>query len=105
MEICSAVCLFERQCGTAYLKAFDPPDADVDEEVEILLANCFTNLPVTDLIFTFTTDHNFCYTMIFGTLDHTYSIVILSEYVINCQRGFLPSMRRFVLLRESHIMA
>lgn len=106
MEICSAVCLFERQCGTAYLKAFDPPDADVDEEVEILLANCFTDLPVTDLIFTFTTDHNFCYTMIFGTLEHTFSIVILSEYVIPRQIFvFLNQVRAFLSdLREACVI-
>ena len=100
MEICSAVCLFERQCGAAYLKAIDPPEFNVENDLEILVANSFPDTPATDLIYTFTAGHNFCYTWIFGTEERAWSIVCLSQYVVPHQfyslfvslKGFLDDI-------------
>ena len=82
MEICSAVCLFERQCGAAYLKAIDPPEFSAETDLEVLVANSFPDPRATDMIYTFTAGSNFCYTWIFGTEERTWSIVCLSQFAV-----------------------
>lgn len=103
-----ALVLFERSDdGMVFLKAVNPIEFDLDDELELLLGNCFScgvTRVYNDIVYFFTTKKYYCYTWVFHTTEGLFSIVILSKcFVARAFFELFKSQRRMVNERNHDI--